>query len=69
MERRVEAQTLLSLAATRTEINDEIERRAQALVGFGYSSFDALHIATAESAGADVMLTTDDKLLTSLLGS
>lgn len=25
-------------------------------------TFDSLHIAAAESAGADVMLTTDDKL-------
>ena len=29
----------------------------------GYGPFDALHLAAAESAGADVLLTTDDRLL------
>jgi predicted nucleic acid-binding protein len=29
-------------------------------VGFG--AFDALHLACAESAGAEVLLTTDDRL-------
>ena len=29
----------------------------------GFKSFDAMHIACAESEKADVFLTTDDKLL------
>ena len=41
-----------------------IERtRATYLESLGFKLFDALHIACAESGGADVLLTTDDKLL------
>ena len=29
----------------------------------GFAAYDALHMASAESAGADVLLTTDDQLL------
>jgi predicted nucleic acid-binding protein len=29
----------------------------------GFHAFDALHLACAEQGGADVVLTTDDKLL------
>ena len=36
--------------------------RAGALVDHGFSSMDALHLACAQSCGADVFLTTDDKL-------
>jgi len=41
---------------------EEIERAVQ-LEMLGFHPFDALHIACAESGGADVFLTTDDKLL------
>ena len=34
----------------------------RALEALGFGAFDALHIACAESAGADVFLTTDDSL-------
>jgi predicted nucleic acid-binding protein len=40
----------------------EIER-AQQFEAWGVSAFDALHLACAESGGADVFLTTDDGLL------
>lgn len=63
MDRRVEAQTTLSLAVTSIKIDEDIALRAQSLVGLGYGPFDALHLAAAESAGADVLLTTDDRFL------
>lgn len=63
MERRVEAKTILSLVATRIEIDGTIVLRAQGLVGLGYGPLDALHIAAAESLSADVLLTADDRLL------
>lgn len=63
IDRRVEAQTTLSLAATNTKIDEAIALRAQSLIGLGYGPFDALHLAAAESAGADVLLTTDDRFL------
>ena len=36
--------------------------RAKAVANLGFSSMDALHLACAENCGADVFLTTDDKL-------
>lgn len=63
IDRRVEAQTTLSLAATNTKIDEAIALRAQSLIGLGYGPFDALHLAAAESADADVLLTTDDRFL------
>ena len=39
--------------------------RAKALTNRGFSSMDALHLACAESCGANVFLTTDDKLVRS----
>jgi hypothetical protein len=62
-ERRAEAQALLSGAEIRMEVDEGIARRAQLLVGLGYGLFDALHIAAAEAANVDVMLTTDERLL------
>jgi hypothetical protein len=35
----------------------------------GFGSFDALHSACAESAGAEVFLTTDDRLRLAARGS
>ncbi len=43
MERRLEAETLLSLAVTRIGVDDGVAQRAEALVGVGYGPFDALH--------------------------
>ncbi len=39
------------------------EERAQQLEALGFHSVDALHLACAESGGADIFLTTDDQLL------
>lgn len=62
-ERRREAQTTLTSAVASIEIDEVIALRAQGLVGLGYGPFDALHLAAAELAGADVLLTTDDRFL------
>lgn len=62
-DRRREAQATLALAVTSIEIDGLIAHRAQILVRLGYSPFDALHLAAAESGGADLLLTTDDRLL------
>jgi len=42
------------------EIDTGVEQRAEQLAALGYGSYDALHLAAAESAKADVLLTTDD---------
>jgi predicted nucleic acid-binding protein len=46
-----------------TKIGDKEVGRARELQRAGFQAFDALHIACAESAGADVFLSTDDRLL------
>lgn len=63
LERRIEAQTILTLAATDIEIDEVIALRARSLVELGYGPFDSLHLAAAESALADALLTNDDRLL------
>ena len=51
------------------EIDDDIIRRAKELQKVNIKSFDALHLASAEFGGADVLLTTDKKFLNSALSS
>jgi len=45
------------------KLQDKESIRAKQLEEVGFKSFDAMHIACAESEKADVFLTTDDKLL------
>jgi predicted nucleic acid-binding protein len=62
-ERRRRVQ-LLASHTHRSVVVGQLEiERAQQFEGWGISAFDALHLACAESAGADVLLTTDDELL------
>jgi len=44
-------------------LDQKIKTRATELIKLGFKPFDALHIASAETGGVDVMLTTDDRLL------
>jgi hypothetical protein len=63
VERRARTQALL-LHIDKIVKSTEIEAtRAKQFQALGIKSFDALHIACAETAEADVFLTTDDKLL------
>ena len=45
------------------EIGEKETKRAKELQKEGFQLFDALHIACAEGAKADVFLSTDDRLL------
>jgi predicted nucleic acid-binding protein len=45
------------------EIGEKEIKRAAELQKAGFQIFDALHLASAESANADVFLSTDDRLL------
>ncbi len=63
IDRRSDALELLGYAAELAETDNETTARALALHVAGYGEFDALHIAFAEQAGADVLLTTDDRFL------
>ncbi len=44
-------------------LNDIIIELAYKLQKSGFGAFDSLHIATAEKSGADIFITTDDKIL------
>ena len=53
----------MQCAAERVELTTLDEGRARELVALGFGSFDALHLACAEAAGVDLLLTTDDRFL------
>jgi predicted nucleic acid-binding protein len=61
-ERRGFAQSLLALAAETVAHRPEITQRANDWRAAGVSLLDALHLATAEGAGAEVFVTADDRL-------
>ncbi len=55
---------LLTTAVSRTVLIEAAEEaRARQLEVLGFHALDALHLACAESAAADVLLTTDDRFL------
>jgi len=43
----------------------DLESRTNSLMRFGCANFDALHVASAEAAGADVLATCDDRFVKS----
>jgi len=62
-ERKRRVKTLLSSAHQVVLLTEEIIRRGDEIKQLGFGSYDALHIASAEGGEADVVLTTDDKLI------
>jgi hypothetical protein len=62
LERRQRVELLLQTGEDAL-LDEEDEMRARELQLLGFDTFDALHIACAEGAEADVFLTTDDRLL------
>ena len=58
---------LYSLATLFVELNDDVILRAKDFFYLKLGSFDALHLASAEFAGADVILTTDKKFINKAL--
>jgi len=61
--RRANVQRLLGHAQLTVPVTQAETERMQQLVALGFRSMDALHIACAEVAAADVFLSTDDRLL------
>jgi predicted nucleic acid-binding protein len=62
-DRRHEAMELLALSSERLILSNRSIERAAALESLGYGSFDALHLACAEQARVDSLLTTDDRFI------
>lgn len=63
LEKKQKVKDLLTLAKTKISLTEVIKTRTKTLVKLGFKSFDALHLAYAESGTVDVFLTTDDRLL------
>ncbi len=53
----------LEQATDYQRVNESIRERAEILEKHGLKAIDSLHVACAESAGADFFLTCDDRLL------
>ena len=56
--RRNHVAIIASFAHESVKIEAEVVERALSLQSIGFQGFDALHLACAEQAGADVLLTT-----------
>jgi len=54
---------LALVAKSKQPITDSAEARAKELESLGFMALDALHLACAEAGDADVLLTTDDKMV------
>lgn len=58
--RRGRTRRLASHASEHVPADADRMRRGKLLEAMGFRGYDSLHIACAEAAGADVLLTTDD---------
>jgi predicted nucleic acid-binding protein len=62
-ERLGNVRGILAMAKIRVVSSLALETRAKALQELGFSSYDAIHIASAERGRTDVFLSTDDRLV------
>jgi predicted nucleic acid-binding protein len=62
-ERKWRLQTMIRQASWFVPVNNNTYIRAKEIQQFGIKVYDALHIACAEIGKANVLLSTDDKLL------
>ena len=61
-DRRSRVQLLLPEEKSILELTRNVWDRAAELEGLGFKPADAVHVAAAEQAGADVLLSCDDRL-------
>ena len=54
---------LLEFAVITINIDEEVDFRSQQLENLGFGLYDSFHIACAEVAQANILLSTDDRLL------
>jgi predicted nucleic acid-binding protein len=62
-ERRNRVNELLQGASEVLPLNDSAVERGEELKRMGLKTYDALHVACAEQAQVEVLLTTDDRLV------
>jgi predicted nucleic acid-binding protein len=63
IERRHRVRSMLSGAHSTVALTQAAVIRAQELKAMGFRTYDALHIACAEQATVNILLTTDDRVL------
>jgi predicted nucleic acid-binding protein len=63
VDRRTEIARWSQHAVIRVAISQRVRERAQELTGAGFGPLDAAHVACAEAAGCDCLLTCDDQLI------
>ena len=63
VDRRTEIARWAQRAVTNVGISEQVSSRAQALAEAGFGALDAAHVACAEAAGCDCLLTCDDRLM------
>ncbi len=62
-ERRNNVRYLSTMAQIKVSNNESIEARQAILEKMGFQPLDAFHIASAEKAQVEILLTTDDEML------
>lgn len=62
-ERALRVRALAGGARVRVRTSSRVATRARELERFGLRGLDALHIAAAEAAAAEVLVTTDDRMI------
>jgi predicted nucleic acid-binding protein len=62
-ERRNRIKEILRGAKEVQPLSDTAVERGEELKGLGLKTYDALHVACAEQAAVEVLLTTDDRLV------
>ena len=62
-ERRAFVEAVLEGATEHVSLDDGIRDRGKELGKRGFRAFDALHLASAESSGANFFCTCDDRVL------
>ncbi len=61
-DRRTEVDMLMGTATSRVTVGPQETQRSRELQALGFKAFDALHIACAERASVEALLTTDERL-------
>jgi predicted nucleic acid-binding protein len=62
-ERVRRVKSLLALVKARAAMTGEVSSRASALEEAGLRGLDALHVASAEATGAELLVTTDHRMI------
>jgi len=63
IDKREKVLRALQLSSIQVKLSEEIDNRSQELEKLGFGLYDSFHLACAEVAEADFLLTTDDRFL------